>query len=630
MFHSRRVLALACAAAICLPALLACASAAETAAQETPAWHWKNVPRVVIVGDVHGAYDELVGLLQATGIVDDSLDWSGGDAHLISLGDLLDRGSDSRAAMDLLIRLQEQAPSAGGRAHVVLGNHEQMNLIGDLRYVSAGEFAAFADDETPEMLDEALREFVAANPDLSAEERMGAFASRYPAGYFAHREAFRPDGRYGRWLLSLPTIIVVNGTAFVHGGLPQVTSGWTAEQLNNTFSQELKRYLETWRELVAQGALPDDEPGSGQQPIVTGEMIENPSTCIEDRAFACEKIEGNGELQALMEEFIRLSASPVNGYDAPFWYRGSVYCRDILERPVLDQYLQTLGAVRVVVGHTPTTDSRVRSIRDDKVIMADTGMFVDYYKGRPAALVMQDKELLVYYQGSPQQSAPLPGFGPVAYGLEESRLEEALTQGVIATVDKASAEAYWRITLDFEGEQIEARFFPGGRAGTANLELAAHALDRLLGTELIAATVARRVDDTEGALQIVYPGEISEQQRLEASLGFTGWCPMPDQLQLMYLFDLLTANAGRSVANVLYSNDDWTLRLTGHGLAFDRAGRLSPALPDDAITLAPGVAAALRRLDEGGLEAALGEYLDKRRIRALLSRRDAILQKFSD
>ena len=211
----------------------------------------------------------------------------------------------------------------------------------------------------------------------------------------------------------------------------------------------------------------------------------------------------------------------MNGYDAPFWYRGSVYCRDILERPVLDEYLRTLGAERVVVGHTPTTDRRVRSIRDGKVIMTDTGMLVNYYQGRPAALVMENGKLLVQYLDPVEQLAPLSGFGPVAYGLEQARLERALTDGVITAVDKESGESYWRVTLDFAGKSIEARFFRGGRRGTAKQELAAYALDRLLGTELIAATVSRRVEGTEGALQLVYPHEISEQARVEAGRDST-------------------------------------------------------------------------------------------------------------
>ena len=62
----------------------------------------------------------------------------------MSLGDLLDRGGDSRKVMDLLMRLQREASAAGGQMHVVLGNHEAMNLLGDLRYVVAAEYAAYA------------------------------------------------------------------------------------------------------------------------------------------------------------------------------------------------------------------------------------------------------------------------------------------------------------------------------------------------------------------------------------------------------------------------------------------------------------------------------------------------------
>ena len=48
--------------------------------------------RVVAFGDVHGAYDDWVKLLQQTGIIDSRLNWSGGRTHLVSLGDLIDRG----------------------------------------------------------------------------------------------------------------------------------------------------------------------------------------------------------------------------------------------------------------------------------------------------------------------------------------------------------------------------------------------------------------------------------------------------------------------------------------------------------------------------------------------------------
>jgi hypothetical protein len=85
---------------------------------------WRNVDRVVAFADVHGAYTELTALLRTAGVVDERLKWSVGGTHVVSLGDLLDRGEDSRKVMDLLMRLQDEAAAAGGRLHVVLGNHE--------------------------------------------------------------------------------------------------------------------------------------------------------------------------------------------------------------------------------------------------------------------------------------------------------------------------------------------------------------------------------------------------------------------------------------------------------------------------------------------------------------------------
>src|ERR1044071_6775839 len=94
---------------------------------------WSKVERVIAFGDVHGAYDDLIQLLRAAGVVDAELHWAAGTAHVVSTGDLIDRGPGSRQVLDLLMRLQPEAQSAGGMLHVVIGNHEAMNLLGDLR-----------------------------------------------------------------------------------------------------------------------------------------------------------------------------------------------------------------------------------------------------------------------------------------------------------------------------------------------------------------------------------------------------------------------------------------------------------------------------------------------------------------
>lgn len=186
---------------------------------------WSGVARVVAFGDVHGAYRELVPLLQQAGVIDAQLRWSGGATHLVSLGDLLDRGPDSRAVMDLLMRLETEAPKSGGFVHVVLGNHEVMNLTGDLRYVSAAEYAAFAPPTT--------------TPAVAAAEG----APPPVPGAAEHRRAFSTDGVYGKWLIGKPLLIVINDTVFVHGGLPQSIGALGLGAGNARFHDELMQAL---------------------------------------------------------------------------------------------------------------------------------------------------------------------------------------------------------------------------------------------------------------------------------------------------------------------------------------------------------------------------------------------------
>lgn len=91
--------------------LAAGAAVSQSAAKQTSDWRWQSVPRVVAIGDVHGAYDAFTGILRAAGVVDGQLSWSGGTTHLVNLGDLIDRGPGSRKVLDLLMRLEGEAAS---------------------------------------------------------------------------------------------------------------------------------------------------------------------------------------------------------------------------------------------------------------------------------------------------------------------------------------------------------------------------------------------------------------------------------------------------------------------------------------------------------------------------------------
>ena len=101
--------------------------------------------RIVALGDLHGGVDSIHTILEATQITDRHRQWTSSDACLVIVGDMVDRGDRSRELLDYVISLGKQAP---GQVHVTLGNHEVMNLIGDLRYVTPGEFGAYSDLET--------------------------------------------------------------------------------------------------------------------------------------------------------------------------------------------------------------------------------------------------------------------------------------------------------------------------------------------------------------------------------------------------------------------------------------------------------------------------------------------------
>lgn len=137
-----------------------------------------------VVGDVHGQYERLVRLLRNARVIDDELRWSAGRADLVLLGDLVDRGPDATRVLWLVYRLEREAKAAGGRVHVVLGNHEIMVMTGDLRYLSEKEaqVARWHGVEYWRMLD----------PRTSV---------------------------LGRWLVTKPAILRLGDVLFAHGGV---------------------------------------------------------------------------------------------------------------------------------------------------------------------------------------------------------------------------------------------------------------------------------------------------------------------------------------------------------------------------------------------------------------------------
>jgi hypothetical protein len=78
-----------------------------------------------VVSDVHGYLADFRDVLTGAGLVDGDGAWTGGDAQLWILGDLLDRGPDGIGVVDFVMSLQKRAPD---HVTVLMGNHESLAL----------------------------------------------------------------------------------------------------------------------------------------------------------------------------------------------------------------------------------------------------------------------------------------------------------------------------------------------------------------------------------------------------------------------------------------------------------------------------------------------------------------------
>lgn len=199
----------------------------------------EGVDRVVAVGDVHGAYDRLVEILRVAGLVDGRAHWVGANTHLVQLGDIVDRGPDSRKALDLLRRLQDEAARAGGAVHVLLGNHEVARMLGDFRLTTPGEYEAFVTPDSENIRDA----FVAS----AAPSERPQLLKDTPLGFVEMRIAFGRAGAYGKWLRTLDVVARIDGVLFLHGGVSPAVAGLSCQEINATVKQELGADLDKTR-----------------------------------------------------------------------------------------------------------------------------------------------------------------------------------------------------------------------------------------------------------------------------------------------------------------------------------------------------------------------------------------------
>ncbi len=325
--------------------LLLFAGVSQAATTKLNDYHWMGVERVIAIGDLHGDYQQYFKVMQAAGLINSKGKWIGGETHLVQTGDITDRGADSRKIIDHLSKLLKQAKRKGGYIHMLIGNHEAMNVSGDLRYVDPGEYAAFANSKSPRLQElqwqqqlkwlQSNDEEAFALLDLSAER--DKWEKKTPLGWVEHRQAWAIGGKYGKWVQNNPVAIRINDTIYLHGGISSKFCNYSLRSLSELMHEGLSNYAADVPTIV------DDPLG-------------------------------------------------------PTWYRGlaredetGVYSQ------TLDNVLNRYQVKRIVVGHTPT-GGIVWPRFDQRVIVNDTGI-AKHYGGHIAILELQGNVATAIYSG---------------------------------------------------------------------------------------------------------------------------------------------------------------------------------------------------------------------------------------
>ncbi len=324
---------------------------------------WTGVERIVAVGDLHGDYDNFIEILKdpENGILDDNLRWIAGKTHLVQIGDIMDRGPDAKKIFVLLKKLEEEAEEAGGKVHMLIGNHEEMNISDiafDRRgYVPVEQLMSFLPAEYIEKEERKIRKRLRIpssdeddskseiNPNIRAfwEEKIRnsmnvTLLTRRHVRWHYIREF---NKNYAPWILQHNAVIKINGIVFVHGGISEKYSTWPLKKLND----RLRRELDMFR--VARLL--------GREPRPTYEIV----------------FDENG----------------------PLWYRDYSYRGPEFE-PILDKILKNLSATSIVTAHTPqqVKNEAEMSRYSGKVWIIDTNISSVYPQGKLSALIIESSE----------------------------------------------------------------------------------------------------------------------------------------------------------------------------------------------------------------------------------------------
>lgn len=145
--------------------------------------------RLIAISDIEGNFNALHSFLVNNKVIDKDYNWTFGNGHLVLNGDFFDRGQSVNQVLWLLYSLEKKAEEQHGKVHFINGNHEIMNLSGDV-----------SDSD---------HRYIEVAKQISKKEHWDK------ASKFLYSE----ESELGKWLRTKNVMEKIGSYIFVHGGL---------------------------------------------------------------------------------------------------------------------------------------------------------------------------------------------------------------------------------------------------------------------------------------------------------------------------------------------------------------------------------------------------------------------------
>jgi len=569
---------------------------------------WSGVEKIVAVGDLHGDYDNFIKILLGTGLVDEKLKWSGGDTHFVQTGDIMDRGPGAKMIFDVLRRLEKEAEWAGGKVHVLIGNHEELNITGIVfdypDYVTVEQFVSFLPRDYRRQKEREFLKRIHGTSTLWNEEIPDAGTRsklfEYWQGLMRTDDARRVyiksfNDTYGEWLLEKNAVIRINDTVFAHGGISEKYSTWELGSINSLLRNELSFF-------------------KGRQKV-----------------------------------FLRY-AKPFEAkivYDAysPLWFRDLAVKDEKSIKGEFERILKNLGAGHMVIAHTfyrgngvsPVVAPRFMSRFDGRLWIIDTGI-ASYYGGVNSALLIEKENFMLW--GDTEADEAVLGItapGAADGGGSADDIEDYLRKAGVGTIVRGAQRGRtepWTIILD-DGQVVRRSIFkyvdrhrPSMLPDSYLYEIAAYELSKLLGLDIVPAVVERQIDETKGSLQAFVENAVPEAARRRNGPEPPESLKFGEALESVRVFALLVNDTCENLEDTLVETGTWRVFRVDFSEAFGPSPELQP---DCGPTSCPdGLYRKLLDLDDRVIGQKLAPYLNKDEIEALIRRKGRLIRLLED